>query len=87
MKVDGYPMHRAARCTAHSKRTGLPCRNPAVRGWKVCRVHGAGGGAKPGPLCPAFRHGGRTGQAERLRKMVSDLSRDARELAAALGKD
>jgi hypothetical protein len=38
--------HVAPRCTAKSKRTGKPCRAPAVRGWKVCRMHGARGGAQ-----------------------------------------
>ncbi|MEM7291236.1 MAG: HGGxSTG domain-containing protein, partial [Pseudomonadota bacterium] len=51
MKNDMTPMekaHAAPRCTAHSKRTGLPCKNPAVKGWTVCRLHGAGGGQKAG---------------------------------------
>ena len=47
------PMHRcnaAPRCRAKSKRTGLPCRSPAVKGDRVCRMHGAGGGAPQGKL-------------------------------------
>jgi hypothetical protein len=40
-------MQQAPRCHAHSKRTGAACRAPAVRGWKVCRMHGARGG---GPI-------------------------------------
>ena len=35
---------RPPRCTAHSKRTGLLCKSPAVRGWTVCRMLGARGG-------------------------------------------
>jgi hypothetical protein len=84
MKVDSYPMHRAPRCTAHSKCTGLPCCNPAVRGWSVCRMHGARGGAGPGRLNPAYRHGGRTQEAQELRKMIADLARESREAAQAL---
>src|ERR1700687_3627595 len=38
------PMHQAKRCRATSKRTRRPCQSPAVRGWVVCRMHGAGGG-------------------------------------------
>ena len=34
----------ATQCTATSKRSGKRCKNPAVRGWNVCRMHGAGGG-------------------------------------------
>ena len=29
------------KCTANSKRTKLPCNNPAAHGCKTCRVHGA----------------------------------------------
>lgn len=32
----------AHRCTATSKRSGDRCRNPAVKGYSVCRMHGAG---------------------------------------------
>ncbi len=44
----------AKRCTATAKSTGQRCQNPAVEGWDVCRMHGAGspknettGGAPP----------------------------------------
>ena len=33
-----------------------PCRSPAVRGFQVCRMHGAGGGAPKGN-CNALKHG------------------------------
>jgi hypothetical protein len=29
------------KCTANSKRTKLPCNNPAAFGCRTCRVHGA----------------------------------------------
>lgn len=34
------PMLTSPRCGAHSRRTGQPCRSPAVRGKKRCRMHG-----------------------------------------------
>jgi hypothetical protein len=40
--------HDAPRCKAKSKRTGKPCRAPAVRSYRVCRMHGARGGAPEG---------------------------------------
>ncbi len=46
--------HDAPRCTALSKRTGFLCKPPAVRGWNVCRMHGAGGGA-PKKLDPRLK--------------------------------
>jgi hypothetical protein len=38
----------APRCKAKSKRTGKRCRAPAVRGCRVCRMHGARVGAPTG---------------------------------------
>jgi glucans biosynthesis protein len=49
-------MHQALRCHAKSKRSGLQCRAPAVRGHSVCRMHGAGGGAPKGNR-NALKHG------------------------------
>lgn len=74
MKPDVYPMHRAKRCTAKSKRTGLPCRNPVVRGWQVCRMHGARGGAKPGMKHPNYQHGERSYEASTLRSAINFLA-------------
>jgi len=88
MKVDADPMHAAnasPRCTAKSKCSGLLCRNPAVRGWTVCRMHGAGGGAKAGAAHPNWKHGARSGESVALRKMVNALGRESRKLADALG--
>lgn len=78
LNSDAYPMHRAPRCTAKSKRTGLPCRNPAVRGWAVCRMHGARGGAKPGKGHPNWKHGERSQEAVALRGLINRLMREAR---------
>lgn len=79
MKSDVNPMqraHQSPRCTAHSKRTGFPCKNPAVRGWAVCRMHGAGGGSKSGEQHPNYRHGLRT----RAMREIQGLVRKLREL-------
>jgi len=40
---------RCLQCAAMSKRTKLRCRSPAVRGKKVCRIHG---GLSTGPRTP-----------------------------------
>jgi len=86
-KSDVNPLHAAnsaPRCTAKSKRTGLPCRNPAVRGWSVCRMHGARGGAKPGKAHPNYVHGARSGEAFAVRKLANALGREARKLSGLL---
>jgi hypothetical protein len=73
MKSDVNPMHSAPRCTAKSKRTGEPCKSPAVRGWKVCRMHGAHGGAGSGRAHPNYCHGMRSREAVELRAIVAAL--------------
>jgi hypothetical protein len=77
------PMHRcnaAPRCTARSKRTGLRCRAPAVRGHSVCRMHGARGGAPAGTRNGNYKHGGRTKEAIAEMREVNELLRLVRKL-------
>jgi hypothetical protein len=71
--------HDAPRCGVKSKRSGLPCRSPAVTGHRVCRMHGAGGGAPEGKLNGNFRHGGRTNEAMAASRYINALARLARE--------
>jgi len=76
--------HDAPRCKAKSKRTGLRCRSPAVNGYRVCRMHGAGGGAPEGKRNGSFRHGGRTREdvSERLAEdMLKIAPADVRYLS------
>lgn len=79
------PMNLAPRCHARSKRTGCQCRSPAVKGWGVCRMHGAGGGAPEGKGNGNYRNGGRTkrtmaalaavrAMARICRRTIDDLS-------------
>ena len=84
MKTDINPLQEAPRCKAHSKRTGLPCGSPAVTGWSVCRMHGAGGGAPSGTRNGNYRHGGRTKEAIAERAYLRELIRQAREIDALL---
>jgi hypothetical protein len=76
-------MHRALRCRAKSKRSGKPCRSPAVRGYSVCRMHGAGGGAPKGNR-NALKHGNFTAEATALKRQISALARMARETVAGI---
>ena len=68
------PMHQASRCHARSKRSGLQCRAPAVRGHSVCRMHGAAGGAPKGNG-NALKHGSYTPETKALRKEIVALAR------------
>jgi len=77
--MHSWPMHQALRCHAKSKRSGLQCRAPAVRGHSICRMHGAGGGAPRGNN-NALKHGFFTAEAVETRRMVAALTKQAREL-------
>jgi hypothetical protein len=70
--------HEAPRCNAKSKRTGKRCRAPAVRGYRVCRMHGARGGAPEGKRNGNFKHGARTKQAIADSRCVNKLARLSR---------
>lgn len=83
-KVGKYPMHLSLRCKAKSKRSGSQCKAPAVRGWRVCRMHGAGGGSKTGTQANAYKHGGRTQETIRIRDNVRDLVNKSITLAKTI---
>jgi hypothetical protein len=79
-----YSFQKSPRCRATSKRTQQPCQAPAVTGWKVCRFHGAGGGAPKGSCNGAYRHGQFTEEAKASRQAVSLLLKKSRSLMAEI---
>jgi hypothetical protein len=74
-----HKAHASPRCKANSKRSGQPCRAPAVTGWKVCRMHGARGGAPSGKRNGNYRHGARTNDAVNAARLIGLLARLARD--------
>lgn len=72
------PMHLSKRCKAKSKRSGVKCKNGAVTGWEVCRMHGARGGAPEGKAHGQYRHGLKTKKAVSDRRELRDLIRAVR---------
>ena len=77
-------MNAAPRCSATSKRSRLKCRAPAVRGWSVCRFHGARGGAPKGKANGAWKHGRYMDNAVRVRRQCAVLIRSARKMIREL---
>ncbi|QKC81531.1 hypothetical protein EB232_07615 [Mesorhizobium sp. NZP2077] len=71
--------HAAPRCQARSKRTGVGCKAPAKRGHRVCRFHGAGGGAPRGPAHGLYKHGRFTCEALANRRIIAALLASANE--------
>ncbi len=83
-----YAFQKAPRCSATSKRTDKRCRAPAVRGWAVCRFHGARGGAPKGAQNGSYKHGLYTNEAIEERRALSALLRVSRKSLDALsGQD
>ena len=80
----GYAFQKAPRCSATSKRTSKPCQAPAVRGWAVCRFHGARGGAPKGKANGAYKHGLYSQDAAEERRRISELLRESRDMLASL---
>jgi len=68
-------------CTATSKLSGERCKNPAVKGFNVCRMHGAKGGA-PKKNLNALVHGCfvdrflKPGEEEMFNRFMDGLKKD-----------
>lgn len=75
---------KSPRCHARSKRTGKPCGAPAVTGWKVCRHHGAGGGAPKGERNGNYKNGHYTREAVAERRMMSAFLKLSRQTIAEM---
>jgi hypothetical protein len=87
MESNTNPMHKAhsaPRCRAKAKTTGNRCKSPEKRGWRVCRMHGAGGGAPTGPTNGAWAHGDRSRAVGANRRNLMALVKLARDCANTL---
>jgi hypothetical protein len=80
-----YSFQKAPRCSATSKRTRERCKAPAVRGWTVCRFHGAGGGGPRGKRNGMFKHGLYTNEAVKERRLLRELLRQSRRTLSTEG--
>jgi hypothetical protein len=69
-----------------SKRTAQRCKSSAVRGYNVCRFHGARGGAPKGKANGAWKHGHYSEAAKAERLLVKMLLKDASSFRKLLSK-
>lgn len=77
-----YAFDNAPRCGAKTKHNnGNPCRSPAVRNKKRCRIHGGakGSGARIGNA-NALKHGGTSSKIKKLKKNIKQLLHDSHNL-------
>jgi len=56
----------------------------AVRVGHECRIHGAGGGAPSGSAHPNYKHDLRTKKMQELRRLVSILGKEPREVGTEI---
>lgn len=87
MPLPSMRLHGAKQCAAKSKRTGLPCNNPAAYGCRTCRVHGARkkNSIKCGEQHPNFVHGRRTLEAQAEQSAVSRRLQQIEDVMHLLG--
>ena len=77
-------MNEAPRCSATSKRSRQACQAPAVKGWTVCRCHGARGGAPKGKTNGNWKNGRWTNDAIAERRLLSELIAETRDMLGRL---
>ena len=78
-----YAFNNAPRCGAKTKsNAGKPCRCPAIRNKKRCRVHGGakGSGAQAGNI-NALKHGFTTATTKTIKKAIKNTLRLANSIA------
>jgi hypothetical protein len=70
-------LRKLPRCQATAKSTGMRCGNPAMKGKRVCYIHG---GKSPGPPknnINALKHGFYTAEAIAERRYIKSLIKRA----------
>ena len=76
------PMHQALRCHARSKRSGLQCQAPAVRGHSLPDAWGRR--RAPEGNRNALKHGASSAETLALKREIQALARMARETMATI---
>lgn len=73
------------RCETRARTTGSRCRSPAVKGKRVCKIHGGakGSGAPSGVANGSFRHGSWAQEAVAARREAVALLKSVRSEAQA----
>ena len=86
-KRNTAPMLDSPRCGART-RAGTPCRSPAVKGKRRCRMHGgAKGSGAPKGNQNALKHGTYATVALRERAEMHALIKETEELLRSLKED
>ena len=73
------------RCNATAKSTGRRCGNPAMKGKKVCYIHGGKSTGAPKKNKNALKHGGYTAEAIERNYNLRMLLKQSKELIERIG--
>src|SRR5262245_22910131 len=76
-------MLASPRCGART-RSRMPCKSPAVRGKRRCRMHGGKGSGAPRGNTNALRYGTFRKKAIERRKILRELIKNAEKLVRAI---
>ena len=76
-------------CHAKSKRSGAQCKSWAVKGKKVCRMHGAFAGIKTlrgreRQIEAVTKHGAYSKESKEERRQIAKMVKDAKDVIASL---
>src|SRR4030095_5965659 len=82
MKI--HPFDSMSRCGA-KRRNGLPCKRIGNKRNGRCRLHGGNAGAPSGERNGRFRHGGQTKEAQKQRRAIRRLIREAASVTSGTG--
>ena len=85
MPLPSITKHHAKQCTALTKRTKQPCKNPAAYGCRSCRVHGAHRNIQSGKAHPNWVHGERSKEWMKQNSAQLRELRDLESLGYAIG--
>ena len=72
------------RCNAKAKSTGQRCGNPAMKGKRVCYIHGGRSKGAPKGNKNAFNHGFYSAEAKAERRYIRMLLKWSKDLIAEL---
>lgn len=77
------PFVNVPRCGAYSRRTGKPCRQPAMANGR-CRMHGGKSTGAPKGNANALKHGCYTKEVITRRRYIRELIRESRKTMEVL---
>lgn len=77
------PFDNVPKCGAHSRRTGMPCRQPAMTNGR-CRLHGGKSTGAPKGNQNALKHGAYTEEVKARNRQIREVIKMCKESFSVL---